>query len=95
MPDAAARELFLKYSVGGRDFSSVSDYTENELARLTAGISLIDINVLVQSALESGKRLDAACVRVMKKELIERQCLGLLEFIEPKWNMDVVVGQLR
>ena len=92
MPDEAARELFLKHSVGNRDFSSVSDYTEKELARLTAGISLIDINVLVQSALESGKRLDATRVRMMKKELIERQCLGLLEFIEPKWTMDVVVG---
>jgi len=92
MPDEAARELFLKFSVGSRDFSAVSDYTEKELARLTAGISLIDINVLVQSALESGKRLDATRVRLMKKELIERQCLGLLEFIEPKWNMDVVVG---
>ena len=28
----------------------------------------------------------------MKKRLIERQCRGLLEFIEPKWTLDTVVG---
>jgi SpoVK/Ycf46/Vps4 family AAA+-type ATPase len=31
-------------------------------------------------------------MRELKKELIERQCRGLLEFIEPKWNLDVLVG---
>jgi AAA+ superfamily predicted ATPase len=92
MPDEAARDRFLSSAVQGRDFQSASDYTEGDLARLTAGISLVDINILVQSALESGRRLDPARMRVLKKELIERQCRGLLEFIEPKWNMDVLVG---
>lgn len=92
MPDESARGRYLGYSIGSRDVASFSDYTQTELARLTAGISLIDINVLIQSALESGKRLDAQRMRSLKKELIERQCHGLLEFIEPKWTMDVVVG---
>ena len=73
-------------------FKTASDYSESELARLTAGISCVDINVLVQSAFESGHRLDAARMRGLKKELIERQCRGLLEFMEPKWNTDVLVG---
>ena len=30
--------------------------------------------------------------RALKKRLIERQCRGLLEFIEPKWTLDTVVG---
>ena len=59
---------------------------------LTAGISLADLNVLIQSAREGGKRLDAAVFRSLKKRLLERQCRGLLEFIEPKWTLDVVVG---
>jgi len=92
MPDEAAREEFLRFAIGNRDFASVSDYTDSEVARLTAGISLVDVNVLIQSAVESGKRLDAIRMRTLKKELIERQCHGLLEFIEPKWTMDVVVG---
>ena len=30
--------------------------------------------------------------RSLKKRLIERQCRGLLEFVEPKWTLDTVVG---
>ncbi len=30
--------------------------------------------------------------RRLKKRLIERQCQGLLEFIEPKWGLDMVIG---
>jgi AAA+ superfamily predicted ATPase len=92
MPSEGERESFLKYLVGGRDFASVSDYSEGQLARMTAGISLVDMNVMVQSAFESGKRLDSARMRTLKKELIERQCRGLLEFIEPKWTTEVLVG---
>ena len=48
--------------------------------------------MLIQSARESGKRLDATVFRSLKKRLLERQCRGLLEFIEPKWTLDTVVG---
>src|SRR5580700_6618349 len=92
MPDEAARGRFLHFALEGRDIQTASDYSEPELTRLTAGISCVDINVLVQSAFESGHRLDAARMRALKKELIERQCRGLLEFMEPKWNTDVLVG---
>ena len=33
-----------------------------------------------------------AVFRALKKRLLERQCRGLLEFIEPKWTLDTVVG---
>ena len=63
-----------------------SDFEAAELAKLTAGISLTDLNVLIQSARESGKRLDALVFRSLKKRLLERQCRGLLEFIEPQMD---------
>ncbi|MEZ5401322.1 MAG: AAA family ATPase [Bryobacteraceae bacterium] len=92
LPDAGAREQFLGFAVNGRDFAKASDYPPPELARLTAGISLVDLNVMVQTAFEGPSRLDANRMRVLKKELIERQCQGLLEFVEPKWTLDALVG---
>ncbi len=92
MPDEGERARFIHYAVEGRDFHLSSDYSEADLARLTAGISCVDMNVMVQSAFESGHRLDATRMRALKKELIERQCRGLLEFMEPKWKADVLVG---
>ena len=92
LPDEAEREAFIKAATGDRTITEFSDFGASELAKLTAGISNTDLNVLVQSARESGKRLDASVFRSLKKRLLERQCHGLLEFIEPKWTLDTVVG---
>jgi AAA+ superfamily predicted ATPase len=90
LPNEKERAAFIDASTD--NFKTFSDFDEAQLATLTAGISLADLNVLIQSARESGKRLDAAVFRSLKKRLLERQCRGLLEFIEPKWTLDVVVG---
>jgi AAA+ superfamily predicted ATPase len=92
LPSEADRAAFVAASIGDARIEEFSDFGAAELARLTAGISLTDLNVLVQSAQESRKRLDAPLFRDLKKRLIERQCRGLLEFIEPKWTLDTVVG---
>ena len=92
LPDVTAREAFIQASTGVEPITVFSDFGAAELAALTAGISLTDLNVLVQSARESGKRLDTTVFRSLKKRLLERQCRGLLEFIEPRWTLDTVVG---
>ena len=92
MPNEAERERFLATAVGERDVASFSDYSVVEIAKHTAGISLTDVNVLVQSSIESGRRLDQQWFQDLKKRLIERQAQGLLEFIEPSWGLDMVVG---
>src|SRR5262249_47341046 len=95
LPDDRERATFIRASTAppeGRDLQEFSDFGAAELAKLTAGISLADLNVLIQSADETGRRLDATVFRSLKKRLIERQCRDLLEFIEPKWTLDTVVG---
>jgi len=92
LPEEKAREAFVRATTTDRALTEFSDFDATELAKLTAGISQTDLNVLIQSARESGKRLDATAFRSLKKRLLERQCHGLLEFIEPKWTLDTVVG---
>jgi ATP-dependent 26S proteasome regulatory subunit len=92
LPEKAERQTFIEASTRSSAIADFSDFGSSELATLTAGISLTDLNVLLQSARESGRRLDSAVFRSLKKRLLERQCRGLLEFIEPKWTLDTVVG---
>ena len=94
LPDEAERAAFLTAQVtaSGKDLAAVSDYSVVELGKLTAGIGLTDLEVLVRSALEGNRRLDRNYFRELKKRLIERQAQGLLEFVEPKWGLDTVVG---
>jgi SpoVK/Ycf46/Vps4 family AAA+-type ATPase len=42
--------------------------------------------------MDGRQHLDGKLFRDLKKRLIERQCQGLLEFIEPKWKLDTVIG---
>jgi AAA+ superfamily predicted ATPase len=92
LPGEEERRDFVEDAVRSRDFSRVSDYGPAELAKLAGGVSLLDLNVMIRSALEGGNRLDAVLMRRLKKELIERQCRGLIEVIEPRWTLDMVVG---
>ena len=95
LPDEQERETFIRASVGAAPSTMLADFSDfdaAQLAKVTAGISLTDVNVLIQSARERDKRLDAGVFRSLKKRLLERQCRGLLEFIEPKWTLDTVVG---
>jgi AAA+ superfamily predicted ATPase len=92
LPGEKERATYIQASTADAPIASYSDFDAPGLATLTAGIALTDLNVLIQSARESGKRLDALVFRSLKKRLLERQCRGLLEFIEPKWTLNTVVG---
>ncbi|HEY4244415.1 MAG TPA: AAA family ATPase [Kofleriaceae bacterium] len=94
LPDEAERTAFLAAQAKaiGKDIPAFSDYTLAELGKLTAGIGLTDLEVLVRSAVEGGRRLDSTYFTALKKRLIERQAQGMLEFVEPKWGLDTVVG---
>jgi AAA+ superfamily predicted ATPase len=92
LPAENEREAYIEQAANGKPIADYSDFGSAELAKLTAGIALTDLNVLIESARESGKRLDSGVFRSLKKRLLERQCRGLLEFIEPKWTLDTVVG---
>jgi AAA+ superfamily predicted ATPase len=92
LPTEAERKAFVEDTTGPAGVKEFSDFDPAQLAALTAGISLTDLNVMVQMARESGTRLDVKAFRDLKKRLLERQGRGLLEFIEPKWTLDTVVG---
>lgn len=94
LPDTDERERFCRWAAGpGGDLSAVTDFAPAELAKLSNGLSLLSLQVLLAQGKQGGKRVDAAQFRQLKKTLIERQCRGLLEFVEPKHTLDLVVGQ--
>ncbi len=64
-----------------------------ELAELSNGLSLINLNVVLSQGRQNSGGVDHASFRRLKKTLIERQCQGLLEFLEPKHKLDMLVGQ--
>lgn len=92
LPGEPERRAFLEVTAGARSAESFSTYALPEIAKLTGGVALTDLELLVRSSIETGRTLDADRFRALKKRLIERQAQDLLEFVEPKWTLDRVVG---
>ena len=92
LPDEAERRRFLQTITEGVDVASFSDFGVDALAQLTAAVTLADLAVLVESSRRTGERLDDKRFKARKKALIERQAQDLLEFIEPKYGLERVVG---
>lgn len=62
------------------------------LTKQSAGLSLVNLNVLLSQGNGAGG-VDPAQFRKLKKGMIERQCQGLVEFVEPPHKLDLLVGQ--
>jgi AAA+ superfamily predicted ATPase len=93
MPDSVARRSFCTW-FDGKDghLGNLSDFTLDQLAELTSGLSLVSLERLLARAEKSGIKLDAGSLKVLKKGLIERQARGLVDFVEPPHTLDDFVG---
>ena len=60
-------------------------------ARLT-GLSRVGARTAIGLALRNGRAITAAWLSQIKKDLIERECQGLLEFVESPFTLDNVAG---
>jgi hypothetical protein len=64
---------------------------ETLAARLT-GLSRVGARTAIALALGNDRRITSAWLGQIKKELIERECQGLLDFVESPFTMDHVAG---
>jgi SpoVK/Ycf46/Vps4 family AAA+-type ATPase len=92
LPDEEERLDFVKWKLEGKKLASVSEVPITALAKITAGLSRINLDRLLTEAIESGNKITAEILKEKKKEIIQSECHGLLEFIEPEWSLDVVAG---
>ena len=64
----------------------------DQLAAVTSGLNLVHLRSLLCAARESDDGLTFEDVRVKKKEIIETECAGLIEFVTPRHGLDSVGG---
>jgi AAA+ superfamily predicted ATPase len=74
------------------ELSTNSDVTVPQLARRLTGLSRVGARRVVALALKNGERITSQWLSRMKKDVIERECQGLLEFIESDLTLDNVAG---
>ncbi len=95
LPDVDERLDYIRFKLEGRKLQSHSDVPMQGLAQMTAGLSRINLDRLLTESLDHGARITPDLVKDRKKEIIQAECLGLLEFIEPAHGLDAVAGHAK
>lgn len=95
LPQEADRLEYVKWKLEGKKLNAVSDVPLAGLAKMTAGLSRINLDRVLTEALEGGSRISAEVLKDKKKEIIQAECHGLLEFIEPAFTLDSVAGHVK
>ncbi len=95
LPNEEDRLDFVKSKLDGKKLNTISDVPVQALAKMTAGLSRINLDRVLTEAIESGVRITADVLKDKKKEIIQAECHGLLEFIEPPYGLDAVAGHAK
>ncbi len=91
-PDENSRQEYLKWISRDHVFETLCEVNDARLANLTSGLGLIHLQGLVNGAIRTDRKIMLDDIKKYKKKMIESQCEGLVEFIEPKHSLDMVVG---
>jgi AAA+ superfamily predicted ATPase len=94
LPDEAAMAEYVG-TLAATEFpalAEMSDVPADVLGARLTGLSRVGARTAIALALRNGRRLTAAWLSGMKKEMIERECQGLLEFVESPFTLDNVAG---
>ncbi len=88
-PDQETRAVFLKH----QDLLDIRlELNPEQLSKVTAGLTLLQVQSVLRQARQSGEALTFAMVNRRKKAIIEQECHGLVEFVDPKHGFAEVGG---
>ncbi|MBK7754936.1 MAG: ATP-binding protein [Deltaproteobacteria bacterium] len=89
LPTEEERERFIR----AQDLAGIDlQMSEHDLARVTAGLTLLQIRGLFRVAREGGQAISFKAVSRRKKSIIEQECHGLVEFVDPSHDFSHVGG---
>ena len=96
-PDLDERQSFVSWFLGAqRDgrcrFDGLSSVSDLALAQNTAGLGYVQLRTILADVLENERPLTFETLSEKKKELIEAEAYGLLEFVETAYTLDMVAG---
>lgn len=92
IPDEQQRLDFLMFEVDGQEFKKLSEVHDKVLAKQTAGLNFINLRSILSNARENNEKITYGQLTGIKKELIEAEAYGLLEFVETDYSLDNVAG---
>src|SRR5438270_13405690 len=94
LPDEKERLEYIEWKLSGKPVREVSEIPAAPMAQMTAGMSRVALDRVLTEAM-AGPKLTPERLKEKKKEIIQAEVHGLLEFIEPAFSIDMVAGHAR
>lgn len=92
IPDEKVRTSFLNF-LDRQGSMLVEDRLNPErIAKITSGLNLMNLNQLVAESFQEDKPISLDYLRAKKKEIIENEASGLLEFLESEHDLGMISG---
>lgn len=94
LPAEPARADFVAWYLEGKEeaFGLQSQVSPRALSANTAGLGFIQLRTILADVLENRTRLTFEALSDLKKEFIEAEAHGMLEFVETDYTLDMVAG---
>jgi AAA+ superfamily predicted ATPase len=92
IPDETVRRKFLEFLDRKEELMLEYRLNPQRVAKITSGLNLMNLNQLAAESFQEDKPISLEYLRVKKKEIIENEAVGLLEFIESEHDLSMVSG---
>ncbi len=92
MPDNNDRLEFIRAQLKSRELPAGTEVNDESLANLAAGLKRVQIQGLISHAVENRQPLTLKFLSGRKKDLIESESGGLLEFVQSRFDLSYVAG---
>lgn len=92
LPDAKTRRKYLVTEIPEAEYATIFQLPIHVLAQQTAGLTILQLQSLYLNAKENQELLNLNTITQKKKELIESEAYGLLEFVESAFSLKDVAG---
>ncbi len=92
LPDLAERERFALATASAAGVQDDRMDAVRRVAALSGGLSLESLRAVITLSAREGTPPDGPEFAARKKDLIERSCRGLVEFVQPRLSLDAVAG---
>ncbi len=92
LPDYNDRLEFIRAQLKSRELPAGSEVTDETLAKLGAGLKGVQLQGMISHAMENRQPLTLKFLSQRKKDLIEAESGGLLEFVQSRFDLSFVAG---
>ncbi len=92
LPDAGERERFALATATAVGMPADRSVAVKRVAVVSGGLTLESLRAVITLSARDGTDPDGPEFAARKKDLIERSCQGLVEFIQPRLTLDAVAG---